>query len=173
MTDNVFFIHVFIICSFFVFLFMSVYALLNFKLTKNYRVYGPRQTDAVSILYFTNNFSKIIFPLSLNILIMINHGNDENRQTCLEKDFGINIKNHIFVLISKYSPLVLIFFVFLNMFGIFSKLIDCFSIETFSSLFSEKTKEIQNEGYEYLMDINKKNKGKLITDSIMDKIVED
>ena len=173
MTDNVFFIHVFIICSFFVFLFMSVYALLNFKLTKNYRVYGPRQTDAVSILYFTNNFSKIIFPLSLNILIIINHGNDVNRQTCLEKDFGINIKNHIFVLISKYSPLVLIFFVFLNMFGIFSKLIDCFSIETFSSLFSEKTKEIQNEGYEYLMDINKKNKGKLITDSIMDKIVED
>ncbi len=173
MTDNVFFIHVFIICSFFVFLFMSVYALLNFKLTKNYRVYGPRQTDALSILYFTNNFSKIIFPLSLNILIMINHGNDVNRQTCLEKDFGINIKNHIFVLISKYSPLVLIFFVFLNMFGIFSKLIDCFSIETFSSLFSEKTKEIENEGYEYLMDINKKNKGKLITDSIMDKIVED
>ena len=172
MTDNVFFIHIFIICSFFVFLFMSLYALLNFKLTKNYRVYGPRQTDAISILYFTNNFSRIIFPLALNILIMINHGNNKNKKTCLELDFGINIKNHIFVLISKYSPLLLLFFVFLNMFGIFSKLIDCFSIETFSSLFSDKIKESQNEGYEYLMEINKVNKGKLINDSLMDEIVE-
>ena len=172
LTDNVFFIHIFIICSFFVFLFMSLYALLNFKLTKNYRIYGPRQTDAISILYFTNNFSRIIFPLALNILIMINHGNNKNKKTCLELDFGININNHIFVFISKYSPLLLLFFVFLNMFGIFSKLIDCFSMETFSSLFCDKTKESQNEGYEYLMEINKVNKGKLITDSIMDEIVE-
>ena len=87
---------------------------MNFKLTKSYRVYGPRQTDAVSMLYFTCNFNRIIFPLCLNILIMIYHGNDEAKKTCLERDFGININNQIFLLISKYSPLVLIAFVLLN-----------------------------------------------------------
>ena len=173
MITNVFYIHIFIIISVFVFLFMSFYALLNFKLTKNYRVYGPRQTDGVSMLYFTNNFSKIIFPLALNIIIMINHGNDATKQTCLEKDFGINIKNHIFVFISKYYPLVLVVFVFLNLCGFFSKLIDCFSIETITGIFSDKSKENKDEGYEYLMEINKKNKGKLLSGSIMDEIIEE
>ena len=172
-TENVFFIHIFIICSVLIFFLMTLYALLNFKLTKNYRMYGPRQTDAVSILYFTNNFSRIIFPLCLNILIMINHGKDVSKQTCLEQDFGINIKNQVFVLISKYSPLLLIVFVFLNMCGIFSKLIDCFSVETFSALFFEKSKENKNEGYEYLMEINKKSKGKLLSNSIMDQLIEE
>lgn len=172
-TNNVFFIHVFIICSVFVFLFMSLYALLNFKLTKNYRMYGPRQTDAVSILYFTNNFSRIIFPLALNILIMFNHGKDVSKRTCLEQDFGINFKNEIFVLIIKYSPLGLILFVFLNICGILNKLVDCFSIENIRYLFSDKSKEKENEGYEYLMEINKNNKGKLISNSIMDEIIEE
>jgi hypothetical protein len=169
---NVFKIQVFIISSVLIFFFMSVYALMKFKLTKNYRVYGPRQTDGLSILYFTSNFCKITFPLSLNILIMMNHGDDEAKKTCLENDFGININNQIFVLIAKYSPLLLFFFVVLNMFGIFSKIIDCFSVETFSSFFSSNTTEEANNGYDYLININKENKGKLITDSIMDKIIE-
>ena len=169
---NVFKIQVFIISSVLIFFFMSVYALINFKLTKNYRVYGPRQTDGLSILYFTSNFCKITFPLSLNILIMMNHGDDEAKRTLLENDFGININNQIFVLIAKYSPLLLFFFVVLNMFGIFSKIIDCFSVETFSSLFSSNIKEEANNGYDYLISINKEKKGKLITDSIMDKIIE-
>ena len=172
-TENVFVIHVLIICSVFIFFLMCLYALMNFKLTKNYRVYGPRQTDAVSILYFTSNFNRIIFPLCLNILFMINHGNDINKKTCLEKDFGININNHIFVLISKYSPLVLIVFVILNTFGIFSKLIDCFSVENFSSLFFDKSKDSEiNEGYEYLIEINKKNKGRLLKDSITGQLID-
>ena len=144
---------------------------MNFKLTKNYRVYGPRQTDAVSILYFTSNFNRIIFPLCLNILFMINHGKDETKKTCLEKDFGININNPILVLISKYSPLLLIFFIILNTFGIFSKIIDCFSVENFSSLFFDNKKSEINEGYEYLMEINKKSKGRLLKDSISGRLV--
>ena len=169
---NVFKIQIFIISSIFIFYFMSVYALMNFKLTKNYRVYGPRQTDAVSILYFTSNFCKITFPLSLNILIMMNHGDNEAKKTCLENDFGININNQIFVLIAKYSPLLLFFFVVLNMFGIFTKIIDCFSVEAFSSLFSSNNKEEANNGYDYLININKEKKGELITESIMDKIID-
>ena len=171
-TENVFVLHIFIICSVFVFLFMSLYALLNFKLTKNYRIYGPRQTDAVSILYFTNNFSRIIFPLSLNILFMINHGNDDNKRTCLEIHFGVDINNQILVNICNYSPLVLIVFVLLNLFGVFSKLIDCFSVETFSSFFF-KDKEKKIEENNYLLEMNKKNKGKLLSESIMDKIIEE
>ena len=170
---NMFIIHIFIICSVFLFLLMCLYALMNFKLTKNYRVYGPRQTDAVSILYFTSNFNRIIFPLCLNILFMINHGNDSNKKTCLEKDFGININNHIFLIISKYSPLVLIVFVILNTFGVFSKIIDCFSVESFSSLFFDKNKNSEiNDGYEYLIEINKKNKGRLLKDSITGQLVD-
>lgn len=171
-TENVFVIHIFIICSIFIFFLLCLYALMNFKLTKNYRVYGPRQTDAVSILYFTSNFNRIIFPLCLNILFMINHGKDETKKTCLEKDFGININNPILVLISKYSPLLLIFFIILNTFGIFSKIIDCFSVENFSSLFFDNKKSEINEGYEYLMEINKKSKGRLLKDSISGRLVD-
>ena len=172
-TENMFIIHIFIICSVFVFFLMCLYALMNFKLTKNYRIYGPRQTDAVSILYFTSNFNRIIFPLCLNILFMINHGNDTTKKTCLEKDFGININNHIFLIISKYSPLVLIVFVILNTFGVFSKIIDCFSVENFSSLFFDKSKNSEvNEGYEYLIEINKKNRGRLLKDSITGQLID-
>ena len=172
-TENMFIIHIFIICSVFVFFLMCLYALMNFKLTKNYRIYGPRQTDAVSILYFTSNFNRIIFPLCLNILFMINHGNDTTKKTCLEKDFGININNHIFLIISKYSPLVLIVFVILNTFGVFSKIIDCFSAENFSFLFFDKNKNYEvNEGYEYLIEINKKNKGRLLKDSITGQLID-
>ena len=172
-TENMFIIHIFIICSVFVFFLMCLYALMNFKLTKNYRIYGPRQTDAVSILYFTSNFNRIVFPLCLNILFMINHGNDTTKKTCLEKDFGININNHIFLIISKYSPLVLIVFVILNTFGVFSKIIDCFSVENFSSLFFDKNKNSEvNEGYEYLIEINKKNRGRLLKDSITGQLID-
>ena len=173
-TKNVFVIHIFIICSVFIFFLMCLYALINFKFSKNYLVYGPRQTDAVSILYFTSNFNRIILPLCLNILLMINHGNDETKKTCLEKDFGIDINSHVFGLISKYSPLVLFVFVILNIFDILSKIIDCFNIETFSSLFFNNNNNNSGiiEGYEYLMEINKKNNGRLLKDSITAKLID-
>ena len=170
-TQNVFIIQIFIICSVFIFFLMCLYALINFKLSKNYRIYGPSQTDAVSILYFTSNFNRIIFPLCLNILFMINHGDNEIKKTCLETDFGIDINNHIFLLISKYSPLALIVFVILNTFDLLSKIIDCFNVETFSSLFFKDNNSEINEGYEYLMDINKKNNGRLLVDSISSKLI--
>ena len=171
-TQNVFIIHIFIICSVFIFFLMCLYALINFKLSKNYRIYGPSQTDAVSILYFTSNFNRIIFPLCLNILFMINHGDNEIKKTCLETDFGIDINNHIFLLISKYSPLALIVFVILNTFDLLSKIIDCFNVETFSSLFFKDNNSEINEGYEYLMEINKKNNGRLLVDSISSKLIQ-
>ena len=170
-TKNVFIIHIFIISSIFIFFLMCLYAIINFKLSNNYRVYGPRQTDPVSILYFTSNFNSIIFPLCLNILFMINHGDNEMKKTCLETDFGIDINNQILLLISKYSPLTLFVFVILNTFDILSKIIDCFNIETFSSLFFNDNNLEINEGYEYLMEINKKNNGGLLTDSISSKII--
>ena len=76
------------------------------------------------------------------------------------------------VLISKYSPLVLIVFVILNTFGVFSKIIDCFSVETLSSIFFDNKKSEINEGYEYLMEINKKNNGRLLKDSITAKLID-
>ena len=170
-TKNVFIIHIFIISSIFIFFLMCLYAIINFKLSNNYRVYGPRQADPVSILYFTSNFNSIIFPLCLNILFMINHGDNEMKKTCLETDFGIDINNQILLLISKYSPLTLFVFVILNTFDILSKIIDCFNIETFSSLFFNDNNLEINEGYEYLMEINKKNNGGLLTDSISSKII--
>ena len=171
-TGNVFIIYIFIISSVIIFLLMCLYALMNFKLTKNYRMHGPRQTDAVSILYFTSSFTRIIFPLCLNILFMINHGTDSTKKTCLEKDFGININNQILSFISKYSPLVLIVIIILIISGIFNKVIDCFSVENFSALFFEDSKENENEGYEYLMEINKKNKGRLLKDSITGQLID-
>ena len=74
--------------------------------------------------------------------------------------------------ISKYSPLVLIVIIILIISGIFNKVIDCFSVENFSALFFEDSKENENEGYEYLMEINKKNKGRLLKDSITGQLID-
>ena len=104
---------------------------------------------------------------------MINHGNDITKKTCLEKNFGININNHILMFISKYSPLFLLFFVILNTFGILSKIIDCFSMETLSNLFFSDNKDSEiNEGYQYLIEINKKSEGRLLKDSITAQLVD-
>ena len=126
-------------------------------------MYPHKQIDSVSLLYFSDNINRIIFPLCLNVIMMANKGNDTSK-TILESIFGINMQNKVFVFYNNYSPLILILCVLINGFNIFLKLGKCFGIDNFY-IESEKRDNDIEEGYILLMNMNKKSMGKLIVNN--------
>ena len=142
---------------------MSMYTLFRLKISGYYGMYPNNQTDSVSLLYFSDNINRIIFPLCLNVIMMANKGNDKFK-TILESIFGINMQNKVFVIYNNYSPLILILCVLINGFNIFLKLGKCFGIDNFY-IESEKRDNDIEEGYNLLMSINKKSMGKLIVNT--------
>ena len=89
--------------------------------------------------YINEEINKNVIPGVNNLELNKNQNNDNNpdneiKKTCLETDFGIDINNHIFLLISKYSPLALIVFVILNTFELLSK----FTLHSFSFIIIEQ-----------------------------------
>ena len=142
---------------------MSMYTLFRLKISGYFGMYAHNQTDSISLLYFSDNINRIIFPLCLNIIMMANKGNDTSK-TILESIFGINMQNKVFVFYNNYSPLILILCVLINGFNIFLKLGKCFGIDNFY-IESEKRDNDIEEGYNLLMNMNKKSMGKLIVNT--------
>ena len=98
---------------------------------------------------------------------MVNKG-DDNTTTILESIFGINMQNKVFVIFNNYSPLILILFVLINGFNVFLKLGKCFGIDNFYIESKKRDNDIE-EGYNLLMDINKKSMGKLMSNTTVIK----
>ena len=146
---------------------MSMYTLLRLKISGYYGMYPNNQTDSISLLYFSENINRIIFPLCLNVIMMANKG-DDNTKTILESIFGINMQNKVFVIYNNYSPLILILCLLINGFNVFLKLGKCIGIDNFY-IESEKRDNDIEEGYNLLMEINKKSMGKLVTDTTVIK----
>ena len=124
-------------------------------------MYGNRQTDAVSLIFFTRNISRIIIPLCLNVILMVNHGDNINK-TILVNNFKINVQNTIFNMFNKFSPIILILFLLVHGFNIFNKLAKCFGLDNFY-IHSEKRDNDIEEGFEILMGLNKKYMGQPFT----------
>jgi hypothetical protein len=140
-----------------------MYTLLRLKISGYYGMYPNKQTDGISLLYFSDNINRIIFPLCLNVIMMVNKGDDKTK-TILESIFGINMNNKVFVIFNNYSPLILILCLLINGFNVFLKLGKCFGIDNFY-IESEKRDNDIEEGYNLLMDINKKSMGKLMANT--------
>ena len=162
-VTNVLILHIVLFIQIFYLLGMSMYTLLRLKISGYYGMYPNKQTDGISLLYFSDNINRIIFPLCLNVIMMVNKGDDKTK-TILESIFGINMNNKVFVIFNNYSPLILILCLLINGFNVFLKLGKCFGIDNFY-IESEKRDNDIEEGYNLLMDINKKNMGKLMTNT--------
>ena len=162
-VTNVLILHLVLFIQIIYLLGMSMYTLFRLKISGYYGMYPNNQTDSVSLLYFSDNINRIIFPLCLNVIMMANKGNDKFK-TILESIFGINMQNKVFVIYNNYSPLILILCVLINGFNIFLKLGKCFGIDNFY-IESEKRDNDIEEGYNLLMSINKKSMGKLIVNT--------
>ena len=162
-VTNVLVLHIILFIQIIYLLGMSMYTLFRLKISGYFGMYPHKQTDSVSLLYFSDNINRIIFPLCLNVIMMANKGNDTSK-TILESIFGINMQNKVFVFYNNYSPLILILCVLINGFNIFLKLGKCFGIDNFY-IESEKRDNDIEEGYNLLMNMNKKSMGKLIVNS--------
>ena len=129
-VTNVLVLHIILFIQIIYLLGMSMYTLFRLKISGYFGMYPHKQTDSVSLLYFSDNINRIIFPLCLNVIMMANKGNDTSK-TILESIFGINMQNKVFVFYNNYSPLILILCVLINGFNIFLKLGKCFGIDNF------------------------------------------
>ena len=158
---NVFILHIILFIQIIYLLGMSMYTLFSLKISGYYGMYRNRQTDSISLLYFSDNINRIIFPLCLNVIMMVNKG-EKRYKTILESIFGINMQNQVFVIFNNYSPLILILCVLINGFNVFTKIGKCVGIDNFY-IESEKRDNDIEEGYNLLMEINKKNMGKLMS----------
>ena len=162
-VTNVLILHIILFIQIIYLLGMSMYTLFRLKISGYFGMYAHNQTDSISLLYFSDNINRIIFPLCLNVIMMTNKGNDTSK-TILESIFGINMQNKVFVFYNNYSPLILILCVLINGFNIFLKLGKCFGIDNFY-IESEKRDNDIEEGYNLLMSMNKKSMGKLIVNT--------
>ena len=141
---------------------MSMYTLFKLKISGYFGMYSHKQTDAVSLMFFSENLCSIIFPLCLNVIMMVNHGkNKEKEKTILENIFGINVQNKVFNTFNNFSPLILIICLLINGFNVFTRLGKCFGLDNFY-IESEKRDNDIEEGHEFLMNLNKKNMGQII-----------
>ena len=162
-VTNVLILHFVLFIQIIYLLGMSMYTLLRLKISGYYGMYPNNQTDGISLMYFVDNINRIIFPLCLNVIMMVNKGDKDNK-TILESIFGINMQNKVFVIFNNYSPLILILCVLINGFNVFLKLGKCFGIDDFY-IESEKRDNDIEEGYNLLMDINKNSMGKLMANT--------
>lgn len=160
-VTNVLILHIMLFIPIIYLFAMSMYTFFQLKIAGFFGMYGYRQTDAASLMFFSGNISKIVIPLCLNVILMINHGNNVNK-TILENNFGINVQNKVFNTYNQFSPLILIIFILINGFNVVNKLGKCFGLNNFY-IESEKRDNDIEEGYEYLMSLNKKNLGQLIS----------
>ena len=162
-VTNVLVLHIVLFIQIIYLLGMSMYTLLSLKISGFYGMYPNRQTDSISLLFFSDNINRIIFPLCLNVIMMVNKG-DDNTKTILESIFGINMQNKVFVYFNNYSPLILILCVLINWFNVYLKLGKCLGLDNFY-IESEKRDNDIEEGYNLLMKINKTSMGKLMSNT--------
>ena len=149
-----------------IFLFsMSLYTLFKLKISGYYGMYGNRQTDSVALLCFCSILCKIIFPLCLNITLMIDQ-KDEEEKTILAENFGINNKITIINIYNTFSPLVFIGLMLINVFNLSSRIGKCFGLSDFDIQSEKRDMDIQ-EGHDYLMSLNKKYSGQMMNDTCL------
>ena len=143
-------------------------------------MYKNRQTDSVTLMYFSTNLCRISFSICLDVILNITPSlNDENDIKKAEKNgitqilqiLGFTMdeeKNKIvidngsvFFEIYKYCPIIMGLYVIILLFKIPQKIGKCFGKNIFS-VESEDSIHEMKEGHEYFMEINQKYKGEMI-----------
>ena len=173
-VDNIVAIHLIILIPLIYLIGMSNYTLFKIKLSSYLFMYGPRQTDSVSLIIFTSYLSRIYFAICINYIQAINNFSGRKYRTIFETFFGLehDIGNENFIYsYCQYSPIILYTFMILFYFNIPGKIGACFGYNLFEFDSEERTIGIEN-GHNYLMKLNKKLNGKKL-EYYESKIFED
>ena len=137
-------------------------------------MYKNRQTDSVTLMYFSTNLCRISFSICLDVILNITPSlreAEKNGVTQILQILGftvgveenkINIKNGlVFCQIYEYCPIIMVLYVIILLFKIPQKIGKCFGKNIFS-VESEDSIHEMKEGHEYFMEINQKYKGEMI-----------
>ena len=139
---------------------MSNYTLFKIKISSYLFMYGPRQTDSVSLITFSSYLSRIYFAICLNYIQAINQFSKYQYHTKFETFFGFDNFNFI-LYFCRYNPILLFIFFFLFLFNIPGKILNCCGYSLFEFENEQRNLGIEN-GHEYLMKLNKKLNGKML-----------
>ena len=122
-------------------------------------MYGPRQTDSVSLITFSSYLSRLYFAICLNFMQAINQFSKYQYRTNFEYFFGLNNYNFILYFI-RFFPIIFFVLIILFIFNVPGKILSCCCGYNMFEFESEKRNEGIKNGHEYLMKINKKLDGK-------------
>ena len=128
-------------------------------------MYKNKQTDSVSLMYFSTNLCRISFSICLDFIFNIDSQFEKNEKpipTQIQKilSFEVNKEKTYFKLYT-FLPSILVLYVIILLFKIPQRIAKCCGKSIFS-VESEKSMEDINEGHDYYMEFNQKYKGEMI-----------
>ena len=171
-------LHIFIMIPIIFLFVMSIYTFFRLKISGYFNMYKNRQTDSVSLMYFTTNLCRISFSICLDFIFNINKAFTQKKEnkihfTQMELIIRFNKEDKIsyFLQIYQYSPLILLIYVLILIFKIPQRLAKLCGKKIFEVESDEIISEIK-EGHDYFMEINKEYEGNLIPEENL-KLPED
>jgi len=158
--ENIVLIHFMILIPLIYLISMSNYTLFKIKFSSYIYLfmYGPRQTDSISLITFTSYLSRIYFAICINYMQCINQFSEKQYNTRFETFFELNT-NYFLLSLCRYYPLLLFIFIVMFYFNIPGRIMYCCGKSLFEFDNEKKNSDIEN-GHKYLMSLNKKLGGK-------------
>jgi hypothetical protein len=156
-----------------IFLFvMSIYTFFKLNISGYFYMYKNRQTDSVSLMYFSTNLCRISFSICLSFILTIKSEFDKSDEipiTKIEEILGLVIKEksdgfnptEMYFKVFHFCPIILGFLVLILILRIPQRIAKICGKSIFQIESDESMNEIK-EGHDYFMEINEKYKGELI-----------
>ena len=172
---GIFGLHFFIMIPIIFLFVMSIYTFFKLKISGYFYMYKNRQTDSVSLLFFSTNLCRISYSICLSFILTTKVAFETKKTTKIEEILGLNETNNsknegeeselnildYFFYIFKYSPLFLGVCVLILILKIPQRIAKLFGKIIFQLESNESMEEIK-DGHDYYMEINEKYKGELI-----------
>ena len=156
--ENIIIIHFSVLIPLIYLISMSNYTLFKVKLFSYLFMYGPRQTDSISLITFSSYLSRVYFAICINYMMIVNQFSERQYSSKFEAFFDLN-KNYVVLNICRYLPILLFIFIVLFYFNIPGKIGHCFGRNLFEFDTRDRNIGIDN-GHKYLMSLNKELAGK-------------
>jgi hypothetical protein len=159
-------LHFFIMIPMIFLFILSIYTFFKLNISGYFYMYKNKQTDSVSLMYFSTNLCRISFSICLDFIFNIDSQFGENNQpvpTQIQKilSFEVNEENKDYFGLYRFCPVILVLYVIILLFKIPQRIAKCCGKSIFS-VESEQSLDEINEGHDYYMEFNQKYKGEMI-----------
>jgi hypothetical protein len=153
-----------------IFLFtMSIYTFFKLNISGYFYMYKNKQTDSVSLMYFSTNLCRISFSICLDFIFNIDSQFKRDEKyvpTQIQKILSFEVSDQkedesFFFTIYRFCPLILVIYIIIFLFKIPQRIAKCCGKSIFSVESEESMDEI-NEGHDYYMEFNQTYKGEMI-----------